>query len=78
MERLGLEHSRNTPPMPRLLPATVLIAIGLALNGCGVRGALDPPPGAKSETATAESGQGKAQGEAPKPHRPSVFDPLLK
>lgn len=59
-----------------LLIATFLAA-GVA--GCGVRGSLESPDRQSGEkTATAESGQGKKEGEAPKPHRSFVLDGLLR
>lgn len=57
--------------------ATLLAALLVA--GCGVKGSLEPPPGAKSDVAaTASSGQGKKEGEAPKPHRDFLLDGLLR
>jgi predicted small lipoprotein YifL len=57
--------------------AVLLLAILLA--GCGVQGALESPKTDKSEaTASANSGQGKAEGEAPKEHKPFVLDGLLR
>jgi predicted small lipoprotein YifL len=63
---------------PRTIGA--LLAIGLlALGGCGVRGSLETPPEAKSEaTAEANSGQGKPEGAAPKPHKGFILDGLLR
>jgi predicted small lipoprotein YifL len=63
---------------PRTIGA--LLAIGLlALSGCGVRGSLETPPEAKSEaTAEANSGQGKPEGAAPKPHKGFILDGLLR
>ena len=61
-----------------------LIAAALAasaLTACGVRGSLDLPPEAKaaeSRTATAESGQGKPAGAAPKPHKDFLLDGLIR
>jgi predicted small lipoprotein YifL len=53
--------------------------LALALAGCGVRGNLETPHDAKAEaTAQADSGQGKPEGAAPKPHRPFVLDGLLR
>ena len=52
-----------------------------ALAGCGVRGSLETPQAATaapSETASAESGQGKKEGEAAKPHKGSFLDGLLR
>ena len=64
-----------------------LRALALALAapslvaGCGVRGSLDLPPEAKaaeSRTATADSGQGKPAGAAPKPHKDFLLDGLIR
>ncbi len=58
-----------------------LTVAGLAflLAGCGVRGGLESPPEAKAQsTADAQSGEGKAEGAAPKPHKPFVLDGLLR
>ena len=56
-----------------------LLALALGLAGCGVRGTLETPHDARAETtAQADSGQGKPEGAAPKPHRPSVLDGLLR
>jgi len=57
-----------------------LLAVAVfALGGCGVRGSLETPPEAKSEaTAEANSGQGKPEGAAPKPHKGFILDGLLR
>jgi predicted small lipoprotein YifL len=58
-----------------------LAVAGLALAGCGVRGALDLPADAKAQqqtSATADSGQGKVEGSAPKPHKDFILDGLLR
>ena len=63
----------------RLGMCCTVLALGLA--GCGVRGSLELPPEAKAEqtqTAQAESGQGKPAGAAPKPHKPFLLDGLLR
>jgi len=61
----------------KLSAAAVLLATLLA--GCGVQGALEAPQVAKdSGTASADSGQGKAEGDAPKNHKPFVLDGLLR
>lgn len=56
------------------------LAVALTVAACGVRGSLELPPEAKAQqnTATAESGQGKAAGEAAKPHKPFILDGLLR
>jgi predicted small lipoprotein YifL len=54
-------------------------AIALVLAGCGVRGSLDAPQaGGASETASADSGQGKPEGATPKPHKGFILDGLLR
>jgi len=54
-------------------------ALAFTLSACGVRGGLETPPEAKSETtAEAQSGEGKPEGAAPKPHKPFVLDGLLR
>jgi predicted small lipoprotein YifL len=54
-----------------------LLAVGVA--GCGVRGSLEAPPEAKAEkTAAAQSGQGKPEGAAPKPHKDFILDGLIR
>jgi predicted small lipoprotein YifL len=71
----------NRPMTRSAFIALALIAAGLA--GCGVRGSLETPraDGAgddASKTASADSGQGKKQGEAQKPHQGFVLDRLLQ
>lgn len=64
--------------MARLLTFGAL-ALALFLAGCGVRGNLETPPDAlASSTAQAQSGQGKPEGAAPKPHRDFWLDGLLR
>ncbi len=59
--------------------ATVLAAIVAAgLAGCGVRGSLEKPVADSQTTATADSGQGKKEGDAPKPHKGFILDDLLR
>lgn len=68
--------------MKRAMRAFLLAAIGSSLvAGCGVRGSLDLPPEAKAaeqRTATADSGQGKPAGAAPKPHKDFLLDGLIR
>lgn len=60
---------------PRFAIAAGLIALGmLSLHGCGVRGSLDAPPEAKTETGDAVPG---TPGQ-PVPHKPSILDPLIR
>ena len=60
--------------------ATVLVVTTALLAGCGVRGALETPQASTpaSDTAQADSGQGKKAGEAPKPHQGFILDKLLQ
>lgn len=63
------------------ITVALLVGTALALSACGVRGNLDLPPDAKAEqaaTASADSGQGKAEGAAPKPHKGFILDGLLR
>ncbi len=65
--------------MGRVSVLGILVATALIVAGCGVRGSLEAPPSPKADTtAQAESGQGKPQGAAPKPHRDFVLDGLLR
>jgi predicted small lipoprotein YifL len=59
----------------------ILTLAAFALSACGVRGALEVPKEEKAEagaTADANSGQGKAENAAPKPHKGFILDPLLR
>ncbi len=58
----------------------IVLAAGL-LTGCGVRGGLEYPPESQADQqtgATADSGQGKPAGAAPKPHQGFILDKLLQ
>ncbi|HEX6609700.1 MAG TPA: hypothetical protein VF051_02880 [Hyphomicrobiaceae bacterium] len=60
---------------------TVKIGLLLAMCafgvvGCGVRGSLEAPPAER--TASAESGQGKPEGAAPREHKGFVLDGLIR
>ncbi len=48
----------------------LLAAVALALTACGVRGPLEPPPGASDESGAVEPGQAK-------PHKDFVLDGIL-
>lgn len=66
-------------PRPGLLPMMAAAALAVLLSGCGIRGSLENPQKAESkQTATADSGQGKKEGEAPKPHKDFILDGLLR
>lgn len=51
-------------------------ALAALVAGCGVKSGLDSPE-AKS-TASAESGQGKPEGTAAKPHQGFILDGLIR
>lgn len=53
----------------------ILVAAGVA--GCGARASLDNPS-PDERTADADSGQGKKEGDAPKPHKGFVLDGLIR
>jgi predicted small lipoprotein YifL len=62
------------------LVATALLLSSM-LGACGVKGPLETPieaKGPQQATAQADSGQGKAEGAAPKPHKPFILDGLLR
>ncbi|MEM7567190.1 MAG: lipoprotein [Pseudomonadota bacterium] len=54
----------------------ILIACGLTVAACGVRGDLELPPRAVASQAGADAGADAAP-EARKPERPFLLDPLL-
>lgn len=60
-------------PIARLSFACALAAF---VAGCGIKSGLDSPE-AKS-TASAESGQGKPEGTAAKPHKGFILDGLIR
>jgi predicted small lipoprotein YifL len=67
---------------PRSIGAGLVIAgLCLGLGACGVRGSLDPPPGAKAAgTAKSAEAAGTQPDSAapPKPHDGFILDPLLR
>ena len=75
--------------MPAHLPITarnalLILAAGVMLAGCGVRGPVQMPKAeanaaAQPEaTASADSGQGKPANAAAKPHQGFILDGLLR
>jgi predicted small lipoprotein YifL len=52
----------------------LLVGGALAFAGCGVRGSLEAPPAAQTETGNATPG---TPGQ-PSPHKPFILDPLLR
>lgn len=64
-----------------LMIAGLCLGLGLGLSACGVRGSLDPPPGAKAAgTAKSAEASGTQPDSAapPKPHDGFILDPLLR
>lgn len=57
---------------------TLIALIGAGLAACGSRASLESPPSNANKAATAESGQGKKEGEAPKPHGGFILDGLIR
>jgi predicted small lipoprotein YifL len=66
--------------MQKRLSLCAAIALTLAgllgIPGCGVRGSLEAPPEAKTETGQATPGTPGKPGEGPA--KPSVLDPLIR
>ena len=60
---------------------TLVVATGLLLAACGVRGPLQTPKSeaaAPQTTAPADSGQGKPENTAAKPHQGFILDGVLR
>jgi predicted small lipoprotein YifL len=55
-----------------------ILAVALSAAGCGVRGSLESPEAKTESTAAADSGQGKKEGAALKPHKPFILDGLIR
>ena len=62
----------------RVISFVLVSGLVFALTGCGVRGSLDTPKAVPEPTASADSGQGKPEGDTPKEHKPFVLDDLLR
>lgn len=63
--------------LARLGVLVTAVAVATIVGGCGVRGSLENPA-KDSATASADSGQGKKESEAPKPHKDFVLDGLIR
>ncbi len=64
-----------------LMIVALLGAAAAGLAGCGVKGPLEPPPGAKAagEAKSADAADpGKNSDAPPKPHDSFILDPLLR
>jgi predicted small lipoprotein YifL len=63
------------------ITVTLLSVAAAGVAGCGVKGPLEPPPGAKA-AGTAKSAEaadpGKNSDAPPKPHESFLLDPLLR
>ncbi len=64
-----------------LVTVALLSVAAAGFAGCGVKGPLEPPPGAKA-SGTAKSADavdpGKNSDAPPKPHESFLLDPLLR
>ncbi|MFA5954988.1 lipoprotein [Hyphomicrobium sp.] len=62
----------------------IVALLGVAsagIAGCGVKGPLEPPPGAKAAgeaKSAASADPGKNSDAPPKPHESFLLDPLLR
>jgi predicted small lipoprotein YifL len=65
-------HMRKRLQLGLAVALSLLAAFGLAC--CGVRGSLEAPPQAKTETGSATPG---TPGQ-PTPHKSSILDPLIR
>ena len=75
---LGVISDRAGRRKPFLAVVTL---IAFALSGCGIRGSLEKPAASQTTTdttASADSGQGKPENAAPKPHKGFVLDGLIR
>ncbi len=64
-----------------LMAVALLGAASAGFAGCGVKGPLEPPPGAKAagEAKSADAADpGKNSDAPPKPHESFLLDPLLR
>lgn len=66
--------------LSRFMTVVAVATAGVIVGACGVRGPLELPPEQKAAatTAQADSGQGKAEGTAPKPHQGFLLDWLIR
>ena len=60
-------------PLVRL---SIACALAATVAGCGIKGSLEAPE--SKSTASAESGQGKQEGAAAKPHQGFILDGLIR
>ena len=69
----------NAKPWIAVLAATV---VAVAVSGCGVKGALQPPPEATVAGEATKSADAADPGSnsvvKPKPHEGFILDPLLR
>jgi predicted small lipoprotein YifL len=63
------------------MTVALLGVAGAGFAGCGVKGPLEPPPGAKAAgeaKSAASADPGKNSDAPPKPHESFLLDPLLR
>lgn len=65
---------------PSALSMLLAISIAAMTAACGTRGSLESPKAEDKAdtTATADSGQGKKEGAAPRPHQGFILDGLIR
>jgi predicted small lipoprotein YifL len=77
----SVEEMRVRLNLRMICTGLVVAGVCLGLGACGVRGSLDPPPGAKAAgTAKSAEAAGTQPDSAapPKPHDSFFLDPLLR
>jgi len=78
----GVFARMAAPLRTKLWIAVALVSVaGFGFAGCGIKGPLEPPPGAKAagQAKSAEAADPGQNSDAPKkPHEPFVLDPLLR
>lgn len=62
-----------------MAPVALAMVLAVMLGACGTRGSLENPAKTESQShASADSGQGKKEGDAPKPHKGFILDGLIR
>ncbi|MFT0859306.1 LPS translocon maturation chaperone LptM [Ancylobacter sp. G4_0304] len=67
---------RPARSLPRLFAVSLLVGSALTLGGCGVKGALEPPPDSPMGQPGPDGKMPKDTGPV-KPDRPFILDGLL-
>lgn len=69
-------------PIPAIRATVLVLALGVALAGCGRRGRLEPPPTPESIAAAEKASKSNVHKRVPNPvirapNQPFVLDPIL-